>query len=369
MTLFLKYAYGFIALCAAIFFCSSEGVADIDADASATKAFDQWIAETKQLKDLPIGENTDIYDIAYAFFEAAFSETPWEKNFSEPTQKGLFRYFASRLADGRTNQTHQDYNYAVWLSGYAQKNKEFPVFGALNKWQHKIITISIGNPVNPPDTKTPVPDIYKPKIKKVYPIISDQIAIISADILEATGIELKVNSENGDEDFSSNFGRIRIQEADVFKGGNYQKENAFNEIKDMNYILQGGIDRIEPLFFGGVSFTSEAMEQLEGYFLPDENNVIQMAVCKISSDMEEAMLRAYITECVARSLGVPDIFKDDKTTIFGEWATKNLYPAALTDFDKKILKILYCKEMKPAFSRYQALQILMASERKCRLKE
>lgn len=333
-------------------------------------AFDEWLEELEDLKkeDLNIDSTAYSTDFMTSFIEGVFSETPWNQQLAPDVQRILLRFFLARL-NSEPRNGFRDYDVMSWLGDYATKVNGFPVFGALNKWEKKTIKVSVGWPIHPPKQKMPpgYDGLYLEAeitgIKKSYDIIVDQIKKIAPEIHAATGISLEMNSLSGEEDFTKGFGRLRFVDGGTITEGKYSKSLSAKSIKDISYLLHGDIHTFEPLFYGGVSYTNGVDDQIEGYFLPNDKNLIQLAVCKIHPGLKEDVLRAYITECVARSLGVPDVIFSVSDSIFGLWAKEGRYPQNISPFDKKILSALYCDEAAPSMQRYEVSKILISSKK------
>lgn len=337
------------------------------ANDQTSKTVEEWIDETQEIAREDLDSRANTLEFVASFVDIVFSEVPWNYHLSKVSYKKLFRVFISRLDKEPSQAATNDSVYA-WLASYAWKKEKFPNFGTLNKWKQGTITISVGWPDNPPNQNLSQADnklVNSDPIKKIYPIVLDQVNKISNDIHEATGLSLKLNSLDGREDFTPGFGRIRIVEGGNLVDGKYSKKDPL-EISDTHFLFSGTIPALEPNFWGGVSFTPDNLNQLEGYFLPDERNYIQASMCKISPNLAGAQLRAYITECIVRSLGVPDIFPDGKAdSIVSDWARHDRYPDKLSAFDKKLLKALYCESLRNGMSRYDAASVLMNSQGKC----
>jgi hypothetical protein len=131
----------------------------------------------------------------------------------------------------------------------------------------------------------------------------------------------------------------------------------------------------EEFIFGSVPFTPSATRQVEGYFVPNNDNTIGFAVCKISPDHDIQIQKSLITECFIRALGLPDASLTADNSALGIWnqesnreriVTANpvseYLPIQLTEYDAFMLSLLYCPEIHPGMNRYDVLFSLYHSD-------
>lgn len=177
----------------------------------------------------------------------------------------------------------------------------------------------------------------------------------------------------------------------------------------------------EPLLFGSVRFTPYGRAQLEGFFTPSYRNEIEFSACKIMPLLPDDLYKALLTECFLRALGLPETSKIANESLVGKWnrvfepvsgrqvldgedavtllpnidpvrsdfpgvEKANKYVTAIlqknkarfrlaeqnadffkkyhrfSEYDKAMLKLLYCRDMKAGLDKQQAAFVLATSE-------
>lgn len=150
---------------------------------------------------------------------------------------------------------------------------------------------------------------------------------------------------------------------------------------------------IEPFLITRIPFTPGNTRQVEGYFISNERNEIQFAVCYIWSGHEKTLLQKLVQECLVRSLGLPgsfDIKFHQPVSFFGFWngmqnpsvwdvkAKKMIeypviflnpenmekptpYELELSDIDKFFVKTLYSPAIKPGATYVDLYNLLAAN--------
>ncbi|GJL49763.1 MAG: hypothetical protein NPIRA01_09900 [Nitrospirales bacterium] len=179
------------------------------------------------------------------------------------------------------------------------------------------------------------------------------------------------------EETANHFGNIRI----VFVEKEHFKDSEYKHPKYMMVSFSTGGPRTEDFrsFYGaekkiktGFVYTAEAEKQVDGYFLTNSKNEIQMAFCYIWSGHPVEMLDALMQECVLRSLGFPEATITTPYSLLGLWnepehwlpADKPLLeiPSKLSEFDRYMLKILYSPELKPGMDYVEAQKVLLGMD-------
>lgn len=288
-----------------------------------------------------------------------------------------------------------------WAYEYVYRNKGYPQFGTLNRWQSDL-KIGIGwPPVNPN------PRVMKsemPSLKKEG-LIRNVLLKLTVDLEKVTG--LKVSLIERSEETPENYAHARIVLTDVFSPNNKFKSTAAvpTHIWTPRWF--------ETYLLTETRFTPEDNSQVEGYTIANRDNSIGFSVCQIWPDFPDNILTSLLTECLARSLGLTQISAVDNT-IFSNWIlardsgenndpslksdsalaigiaradhegnekkvaflekqsspddylqhiTVKTWPFALTEYDKAMLSILYCTDLKPGYDRYLTWFTLFSSNK------
>lgn len=185
------------------------------------------------------------------------------------------------------------------------------------------------------------------------------------------------------------------------------------------------LEKIDSNFVTGVQFSGASIAQVNGYYLQDNRNNIQFSICRIDSRWPEDLINAQAFECLVRSLGLPSLSKLNNRSLLGEWnkpihtynetffnsieERKNAFlkekfgnkevPADLyqqgfmetfvsslpkykfpdhlvrtsglesniTEYDRFMLKILYCDSIKSGMTAYEIISILSTNNNRCLL--
>ncbi|HEX2753309.1 MAG TPA: hypothetical protein VHP34_09480, partial [Alphaproteobacteria bacterium] len=197
-----------------------------------------------------------------------------------------------------------------------------------------------------------------------------------------TGRDVKFLDTDSARERTEKHAKIRI----IFEYGtdqnNFFKWNYLPYLKDESVNLVPRIIDVERHLWGAIPYTPDARSQVEGYLIANNANEIEFAVCKIFPVMGEALLRALVTECLGRAMGVQNIV-DQPDSIFGLWnkhfdrvsqiVTKDGWgkrsitfhhgafpeeieeeegkpPQDFSGFDKKLVTLLYCNAIEAGMS-------------------
>lgn len=109
------------------------------------------------------------------------------------------------------------------------------------------------------------------------------------------------------------------------------------------------------------AFTPGLNSQVRGYFISNDSNEIQWAICYIWTGHENAMLEKLTQECLARSLGIPNFFISDPMkpmSVLGLWnfpneedahsiKNKSNYISDYSAIDKAFISALYNPQIRP----------------------
>ncbi|MBL1146685.1 MAG: hypothetical protein HND56_04420 [Pseudomonadota bacterium] len=205
------------------------------------------------------------------FIAAAFSNEIW----------GRHEYTAhntSALLDGLTSAESKKWRFKdqqEWWYKYATYPDGLPRHNAINKWTQEIRIGLTG--------WTEFGHDYSAHITSLIP-----------DIEKITGLPVKLVQENPNlkirtllyNELENDFKFARITPGVSSEYPSYRYEN---------YLL------------AGVPFTPKTKAQVDGYFLPESDNSIGYAECRISPFVGTELIETLMTECLLRTLGLPEI--------------------------------------------------------------
>jgi len=253
-----------------------------------------------------------------------------------------------------------------WATEYITRSKGLPRFDALNRWNAGVITVGVDWP----------PDVWPSGDLSHHEIILEHLATLAPKIREATGLKLSILPPASET--AETYAHIRIVTNAVFSADNQFK----NPLRRTGGAANGAMvmpmaaaPPFEEYIFGSIPFTPSATRQVEGYFIPNHDNTIGFAVCKISPDHDSRIQKSLITECLTRALGLPEAsFMADHSAL-GMWNQDNNHvkpitahkiaeniPAQLTEYDAFMLSLLYCPEIHFGMGRYDVLFSLYRSD-------
>lgn len=236
------------------------------------------------LDDRPIPRDQLIWDFA----QIAFSSTLWLETVED--QSFLVR---SRIhkGHGTTNSTDQ-----TWLSPFINKSQAPARTGVINKWMAQEITVGVGWPSDidqffqhtPPD---------KPSREFI-----NTVQAVTVGIAKESGLNLKFVHPDDPQENTESFARIRI--VPIKSTGLHNKYKSY--VVDASHTRHPRIQSYQTMIDNAVEFTPYSRSQVDGFFIPNENNQIEFAGCRIVSGLSPEMRSALVTECLLRSLGLPN---------------------------------------------------------------
>jgi len=260
-----------------------------------------------KLDGRPYPENRLLYD----FVQVAFPRHLWMEDTLDPARA----LFQSR---DKWDQLRTLY---PWASEYIFRDHGFPKSDVLNRWS-KDITVSLGWPprasAGPP--KNVLERAARANTGRVQDgpadsIIKDQILKLAPQIAAATGIHLSFIEPYNET--PSAYANVRIITSGIFYVDN--KFKTAHRQDDGSAREFSGVTDFDDRFTEAVRFTPYARAQVDGYFVPDKNNTIDFAVCKLWPNFQPDLLRSLVTECIARSLGLPEMSILDNDAAVGHW--------------------------------------------------
>ncbi|MBI2234066.1 MAG: hypothetical protein HYU57_03550, partial [Micavibrio aeruginosavorus] len=278
--------------------------------------------ETRTGRKFVIGEQAFFSgDVIEDFLEIAFSEKLWNEDAANIRPDGFGRMidwysvYNWDIKDPSVKKHYQEIKQKMpWIADYFYYPSGLPKHNAINKWEDEI-SIAFGLPGQRQGSENPGNyDLASRKIKELLPEIS-----------RASG--LKAVFLNDADASLNDSAKIRIVFADVWPKRNWNKSSGYKyEIYDY-----------EEGLFGGVLFQTKDAKKMDAYMLPDQNNELGMAICKIKNGLSPDEIESLITECIIRSLGLPDRAKGGAVSVLsGDQARQ------ITPYDRFMIKLLYC---------------------------
>lgn len=190
--------------------------------------------------------------------------------------------------------------------------------------------------------------------EKFYDLFEQKIKSLIPEIEALTGLKVEFFSPDDPREITSNFARLRVVPHFMDEQGDFKAR----------IIYDGFVDTIESYFTTGIRFTPNSITQVDGYIIPDAHNNIALAVCKIDPRLQVGLVDTLITECLFRSVGIPEL--SHYGNILGAWGANNkdkyLSTSAISAHDRKLIKLLYCAKIKSGMSVYEAVSVLNKSD-------
>lgn len=274
-------------------------------------------------------------DIIEDFLSVAFSEKIWNEDASAIKPDGLGRMldWASmqewNLENPLVQERYQSAKSSMpWLADYLYRPNGWPKHNAINKWDEDV-SVGLGWPGQKTGGENDV--LASRVIKEFLPELSKEI-----------GLNIRFN-EN---DPLSATAKIRIILLDTWPRRNWATPTGYKyEIYDY-----------EEGLLGGVLLHVADKSHMDAYILPDQNNRLGLAICKIKNNLPSEETEKLVKECLVRSLGLPDVVQTDTPSLLGENGATEI-----TAYDKLMLKILYCQAIKPGMDKNQIVRVLIST--------
>lgn len=320
--------------------------------------------------------------LLYDFGQIAFSSFIQPNLFPE---RGLFNPF-SNINGGKTDFNPYLFKKEYpWLYEYIFRDLGTPKYFALNKWQSPIrISLGYPNDLNPlrelkgkPVLSTrkyprltndgePMHEMFLsgPSLEEIPFRIRAEVSKSVLDVLPVLKeiTNLPVAFIPPEQETLSNRGNLRI----VLFHDVSEWETTFKKGNKVSYIqgLATGYDfrnDIEgEMLTTGVHFTPNMNRQVDGFFLADKSNEIELSICYLWDGHEPQLLSALVSECLLRSLGLPDASYRATNSMLNGWlqGKSNKPPAKISDYDKFIAKLLYDPRLKAGLSPSELFKFL-----------
>lgn len=331
--------------------------------------------EAKAKKELQVG-GTKYHkaDIVKDFVDTSISRNLWFDETNVPTYNYINSYYAEDFLK-MSGEGTLDWVKTLdpFIAETLLRQEGLPKPFVINKWSQKI-TVGIDWPrielVDKDGKKLIIPKFnfaVGGEKTKYYSFFEDKIKEIIPDLKKLTGLDIEYISPDDPREISSNFAAMRIVPTFI------DKENPFKDTR----IFEGMAGALEQNFTTGVRIAPTGITQVDGYIIPDHNNNIIFAACKIDPRLEEALVSSLILECMVRSLGLPEIssyggvlgkrkidgnlemlIPAKKQDALLKQKTKNNYTQGLLAYDQVLVQLLYCPDIKSGMSVYDVIKIL-----------
>ncbi len=242
-----------------------------------------------------------------------------------------------------------------WIVNLVNSESLAPRSPAINKWNSPV-TISLGFPNDLLPQGAVIGEnkgVFKQLNKGTFPkrdgLVKDAVMSLSSELSSLTG--LSVRWLDGE---SAKDGRIRIvltDEYDERKSVYRLYRASVSTLSAPDKVTEEEFRRtVEMQMDTAIKFTPSYEAGLDGYFIPDDTNHIKFAVCYIWSGHSDVMIKALVSECLFRSLGLPDIFADKHISLLMNWnkaadlkssRSDDEVPRGPSSLDKLFLRMLY----------------------------
>lgn len=163
--------------------------------------------------------------------------------------------------------------------------------------------------------------------------VVDHVKSVSQQLENITGLELNVVMPDDDQEQTEDYPRIRIQPVSSNVQKNFFKMYRFGYDEPVRETYGYFYYADHLLADRGVTFTTDIRSQVDGYLFYNNDNALGLSVCKIMPVVGGEMMKALITECLVRALGLPDVSKKNDTAMIGHWNSRYNEVSKLDDLD------------------------------------
>lgn len=326
-----------------------------------------------------------IGQLTWDFLNIAFSSTlPLDNSGRE--QWNVLRVLWSRAQ-------HEEYRppQATWRTPYKDRPNGLPKLGTINKWPGQI-TVSVGWPQYQRDPfldGRAGPSAKTTEALKRFEVHARKMV---DTIAARTKLPLVYVPADDPQEKTERFARIRVvAEDNTFMHNDYKFYSGeyYTHTWDVTLLAAG--------FIGAIEFTPFARAQVDGLILPEVDNHIGMAICRIRSGTPDEMLATLIGECLVRSLGLPEMSKLKESALIGHWNAledpesktlaldgksagrppmiprtdreipttefnRRIASEGLAQYDAAMLQLLYCGVIQPGMDKLAAAAALLAHQ-------
>jgi len=293
----------------------------------------QEIQKISSIEKIKIG---DAYytrgQIIADFLDVAFSSKMWNED-SDKFVDGNYIELINRFINFRKTHAQSQLDEVrksiPWIYQYFDGNNKLPRHDSINKWDGPVGVVLGWPGVLPDESFRDDYAIVEKQLDTVLPYFNQQLE--GSNIFRAGA---QISSKN-----------IHI----IIDEMSFYKRTPATVMTSLNF----NPALYEWMAFGGVLYESSDYNFMDGYFLPNSKNRIQIASCKIRNGLGSSEVQRLVNECVSRSLGMPGIL-ESRESIFGESQKKT----AISSYDTYLMRILYCSAIKAGMDKIQVLEVL-----------
>lgn len=265
-----------------------------------------------------------------------------------------------------------------WLYEFFFRTEGVPRYFALNRWAMPL-TVSVGLPNDARPFSFPERKVFPTKgmvLRAPYKQIPDSFE--EAVRAEATAMEGRITASTGlpfayiphGKETIHEFARIRVVPVDDIAHWRTAYKNGG--------IVTGSNTHTLPFRFGGefffytrVPFTRITNKHVDGFFLANAHNEIELSICYIWPGHSPPVLQFLIRECLLRSLGLPSAETIDMppSMFLAPWNDPDIWndskkkelpsvPPDITELDWFLVRILYAPALQPGMHYEQIVHKL-----------
>lgn len=284
-------------------------------------------------------------EIIADFLNVAFSNAMWNEDADKRNELGFAKIIDEYISyDRKSEQDHLGKarnGQFRWWTEHIHSDGKWPSRGVINKWS-KEIRVGIDWPAFK-QAKEPSKDreiLHRAALK------------YAAQIFPYTGFPYTVLSLDDPQDEAERRGQIRLVAGLAEGPGDVRTHARMNSFQFNPFAT-------EWLNFGGVLFESSDYEYMDGYLLPSINNDLDLSVCKVAKSLPEQVTENLVLECLTRSLGLPGNSSNPESHLRSRSSASlpKLVPD-LSDYDAYMVKLLYCKKIKPGMDKNEVFELL-----------
>lgn len=282
----------------------------------------------------------------------AFSDAIWNEDAYSPDGNGFSEIIQSYLNRQSSLQKIQNISKSLserhpWFAPYFDTTNPYPARSVINRW-NGAITIGYGWPRYNPTITRPLSLQEDAKTSaeggRLYPLVEATVQGIVPAIEQSTGSEVTFIKHSDTRETSKRHARIRIVPL-----------KKWPPRTAANGLVSGWTPyEQEKYLWGAVLLQTAYPEEMDAYIIPDRDNNLSFAVCKIRADLPSPVFAGRVKECVVRALGLPG------------YGDSELFPhqiASIGPREQALIRLLYCKGVKPGMSKFDTFQSLVFRRR------
>ena len=328
-----KTYFLFSIVCFSILFCSVQ----------ASQAFFDSGKDRASAEIMLDGQTYTRGDLIASLLVSAFSDRFWNDDVVDRSGSSRFgAMVGSYMKDGNGNYETEKKS-RPWMADHIHRPNGWPKSGVVNKWSQSKISVAFGWPAySPGQNVSSVSPYNKQGADKLYPAIEKSVRKAVPQLSGGRVPALTFMPMGDADDATENYARIRIIPT-----------NRLNARSPLNPGVDSyQIELQERGFWGGV-LIDDAEPLMEAYILPDHNNNIDLAVCKIDMSATESDVDRLVPKCLMGALGLPELSTEQSPDGVG----------SATGYQKYLLQLLYCPAIKPGMDKAGVFQVLADSSR------